>query len=144
MFLLLYWPTYSDAGSDNLWSLFHSSEAPFFNLSYWKNTDYDKLVDDAGGAGPTTRATPGSEAQKLMVRFRARSPAFLRRTRVSLPEAGQDGGRPQHQLPVCPVSPRNEQPAVRRGPGAAKPRTAGAREPVNLPGGLASPPDLFG
>ena len=27
MFLLLYWPTYSDAGSDNLWSLFHSSDA---------------------------------------------------------------------------------------------------------------------
>ena len=35
MFLVLYWPTYSDAGSDNLWSLFHSSEKPFFNLSYW-------------------------------------------------------------------------------------------------------------
>ncbi len=39
MFLLLYWPTYSDAGSDNLWSLFHSSEAPFFNLSYWADPE---------------------------------------------------------------------------------------------------------
>ena len=48
MFLLLYWPTYSDAGSDNLWSLFHSSDAPFFNLSYWNNPEYDALIDDAG------------------------------------------------------------------------------------------------
>ena len=47
IFIVKYWPTYSDAGVDNLWSLFHSSAKPFFNLSYWKNTAYDKLVDDA-------------------------------------------------------------------------------------------------
>lgn len=47
LFIVKYWPTYSDAGVDNLWSLFHSSTKPFFNLSYWKNTAYDKLVDDA-------------------------------------------------------------------------------------------------
>ena len=47
MFVVLYWPTYSDAGADNLWSLFHSSEAPFFNLSYWVNEEFDTLVDDA-------------------------------------------------------------------------------------------------
>jgi peptide/nickel transport system substrate-binding protein len=47
MFLLLYWPTYSDAGSDNLWSMFRSSERPFFNLSYWANERFDALVDDA-------------------------------------------------------------------------------------------------
>jgi peptide/nickel transport system substrate-binding protein len=47
MFLLLYWPTYSDAGSDNLWSMFHSSDAPFFNLSYWKNEEFDNLLDEA-------------------------------------------------------------------------------------------------
>lgn len=63
MFLVLYWPTYSDAGSDNLWSLFHSSEKPFFNLSYWKNADYDKLVDDAG----TLTATKREEAQAKYV-----------------------------------------------------------------------------
>ncbi|MCA2001773.1 MAG: ABC transporter substrate-binding protein, partial [Chloroflexi bacterium] len=39
MFLLLYWPTYSDAGSDNLWSMFYYTEKPFFNLSYWNNPD---------------------------------------------------------------------------------------------------------
>ena len=49
MFLLQYWPTYSDAGSDNLYSLFHSSAKPFFNLSYWKDPAYDKLVDTAAG-----------------------------------------------------------------------------------------------
>lgn len=47
IFLLLYWPTYSDAGSDNLWSMFHSSEVPFFNLSYYNNPDFDALVDEA-------------------------------------------------------------------------------------------------
>ena len=41
IFVLYYWPTYSDAGSDNLYSLFHSSDEPFFNLSYWKNDQYD-------------------------------------------------------------------------------------------------------
>lgn len=45
IFLLLYWPTYSDAGSDNMYSLFHSSAKPYFNLSYWNNPAYDKLVD---------------------------------------------------------------------------------------------------
>ena len=47
MFLLLYWPTYSDAGSDNLASLFKSGEPPFFNLSYWVNEAYDALIDEA-------------------------------------------------------------------------------------------------
>ena len=49
MFLLLYWPTYSDAGSDNLWSMFYYTEAPFFNLSYWNNPEFNGLVDQAIG-----------------------------------------------------------------------------------------------
>ncbi len=47
IFLVLYWPTISDAGSDNLWTMFHSSDAPYFNLSYWKNDKFDDLVDEA-------------------------------------------------------------------------------------------------
>jgi peptide/nickel transport system substrate-binding protein len=47
MFLLLYWPTYSDAGSDNLWSMFYYTETPFFNLSYWNNPDYNTQLDQA-------------------------------------------------------------------------------------------------
>lgn len=70
MFLLLYWPTYSDAGSDNLWSMFRSSEKPFFNLSYWKNEKFDKLVDDAIGLTATQRdqaQAKYNDAMKLLV-----------------------------------------------------------------------------
>ena len=69
MFLLLYWPTYSDAGSDNLFSLFHSSAKPFFNLSYWNNPAYDKLVDAgsaASGVSMTRAAADYLKAMKLL------------------------------------------------------------------------------
>jgi peptide/nickel transport system substrate-binding protein len=70
MFVVLYWPTYADAGTDNLWSLFHSSEAPFFNLSYWVNEEYDKLIDDAAAltvTDPDASFAMYEEAQKLLV-----------------------------------------------------------------------------
>ena len=69
IFLLLYWPTYSDAGSDNLYSLFHSSAKPFFNLSYWNDPAYDKLVDAgsaAFGVSATKAQTDYSKAMKLL------------------------------------------------------------------------------
>jgi peptide/nickel transport system substrate-binding protein len=53
MFLLLYWPTYSDAGSDNLWSMFYGTgDSPYlnvtkFNLSYWKDDQFNTLLDNA-------------------------------------------------------------------------------------------------
>ena len=53
IFLLLYWPTYSDAGSDNLWMMFHSGEPPFFNLSYYNNAEFDAIVDEAVGVSGT-------------------------------------------------------------------------------------------
>lgn len=59
MFLLLYWPTYSDAGADNMWSMFYAgAEAPYlnvtnFNLSYWKNDEYNALMDVAGAITAT-------------------------------------------------------------------------------------------
>jgi ABC-type transport system substrate-binding protein len=70
MFLVLYWPTYSDAGSDNLASLFKSSEAPFFNLSYWDNPEFDGLIDDAIALTGTDRAAAQAkytEAMDLLV-----------------------------------------------------------------------------
>jgi len=70
MFLLLYWPTYSDAGTDNLWSMFHSSEAPFFNLSYWANEEFDGLIDEAAVltvTDPETAQQMYTDAQNLMV-----------------------------------------------------------------------------
>ena len=70
VFLLLYWPTYSDAGADNLWSMFRSSENPFFNLSYWANEDFDALIDEAGilsGKDFEGARNVYTQAQTLMV-----------------------------------------------------------------------------
>lgn len=70
MFLLLYWPTYSDAGSDNLWSMFYYTESPFFNLSYWNNPEFNTLVDEAIGAtvsDPMTSQEKYVEAMNLLV-----------------------------------------------------------------------------
>jgi peptide/nickel transport system substrate-binding protein len=70
IFLLLWWPTYSDGGTDNLWSMFHSSEAPFFNLSYWNNEQYDTLIDDAAvlsATDPEAGLQMYVDAQNLLV-----------------------------------------------------------------------------
>ncbi len=70
MFLLLYWPTYSDAGSDNLWSMFYYTEKPFFNLSYWNNPDFNALVDEAIGLtvkDPAASQAKYVEAMNLLV-----------------------------------------------------------------------------
>ena len=70
MFLLLYWPTYSDAGSDNLWSMFYYTEKPFFNLSYWNNPEFNTLVDEAielTVSDPATSQTKYIEAMNLLV-----------------------------------------------------------------------------
>jgi peptide/nickel transport system substrate-binding protein len=70
MFLVLYWPTYSDAGSDNLWSMFYWTEAPYFNLSYWKNDSFNALVDEAIGltvTDPVTSQEKYVEAINLLV-----------------------------------------------------------------------------
>lgn len=70
LFVVLYWPTYADAGTDNLWSLFHSSEAPFFNLSYWSNPTYDGLIDTAATlqvTDPDASFAMYEEAQQLLL-----------------------------------------------------------------------------
>ena len=70
MFLLLYWPTYSDAGTDNLYSMFHSSEKPFFNLSYWVNEEFDTKIDEAAALTVNNREqaqTLYTEAMNLLV-----------------------------------------------------------------------------
>ena len=73
MFLLLYWPTYSDAGTDNLWSMFYGTgdKPPYlnvtnFNLSYWKNADYNKLLDDASAEEVTNAADSQSKYTQAM------------------------------------------------------------------------------
>ncbi|MEJ1088482.1 ABC transporter substrate-binding protein [Microbacterium sp. Mu-80] len=66
IFIVYYWPTYSDAGSDNLYSLFHSSEEPFFNLSYWNNPEYDALIENAGTLTGSDRDAAQAEYEKAM------------------------------------------------------------------------------
>ncbi|KQV13550.1 ABC transporter substrate-binding protein [Kitasatospora sp. Root107] len=77
IFLLLYWPTYSDAGSDNLYSLFHSSDKPSFNLSYWKDSTFDKLLDDAGAHTATDNAKAMSEYGQALNRLYDQAPGFF-------------------------------------------------------------------
>lgn len=76
IFLLLYWPTYSDAGGDNMYSMFYGSkDAPHlnvtkFNLSYWYNEEYNALWDAANALSGTDMAASlakYTEAQNLMV-----------------------------------------------------------------------------
>lgn len=66
IFIVYYWPTYSDAGADNLYSLFHSSTKPFFNLSYWKNAQYDALIDKAGSLTGSDRAASQAAYSQAM------------------------------------------------------------------------------
>jgi peptide/nickel transport system substrate-binding protein len=77
IFLLLYWPTYSDAGSDNLWSLFHSSKKPFFNLSYIKSPLYDKLVDGAGELLGTDKKASQAMYEKAMISLQGAAAGFF-------------------------------------------------------------------
>ena len=77
MFLLLYWPTYSDAGSDNLWSMFHSSKKPFFNLSYIKSPLYDKLVDGAGELLGTDKKASQAMYEKAMISLQGAAAGFF-------------------------------------------------------------------
>lgn len=70
IFVVYYWPTYSDAGVDNLTSLFVYTEKTSFNLSYWHNEKYDQLLEEAapltGSDRPAAQAKY-EEAMKLLV-----------------------------------------------------------------------------
>jgi peptide/nickel transport system substrate-binding protein len=91
IFLLLYWPTYSDAGGDNMYSMFYGAkDAPHlnvtkFNLSYWYDEKYNALWDEANALSGTDTAaslTKYTEAQNLMV---DQAPAaFLFDTKVAI------------------------------------------------------------
>lgn len=77
IFLLLYWPTYSDAGADNMWSMFYGNpenpgnlNATKFNLSYWMSEDYNALMDEAStlsGTDVEAARAKYAEAQTLLV-----------------------------------------------------------------------------
>lgn len=70
IFVVYYWPTYSDAGVDNLNALFAYSEKPFFNLSYWQNTEYETLLTEAAkltGVDRPAAQTTYEQAMQLLV-----------------------------------------------------------------------------
>ncbi len=77
MFLLLWWPTYSDAGSDNLASMFKSSETPSFNLSYWANEEFDSLIDEAIALTGTDRDAAQAKYLEAMNILVEESPAVF-------------------------------------------------------------------
>jgi len=67
MAALLWWPTFSDP-YDTLYSLWHSEDKPFFNFAYYKNPEYDKLIDQAYTSPDASRATGlYARAQKILV-----------------------------------------------------------------------------
>ena len=77
MFLLLWWPTYSDAGSDNLGSMFRSREEPSFNLSYWVNEEFDTLLDEAIAMTGTDRDAAQAKFTEAMTIMVEESPAVF-------------------------------------------------------------------
>ena len=64
---LLWWPTFSDP-YDTLYSLWHSEDKPFFNFAYYKNPQYDKLIDTAYTTADAAQAQAlYSKAQKILI-----------------------------------------------------------------------------
>ncbi len=55
IFIMIWWPDYADPSS---WfqSMVHSEENPAFNLSYIKNAEWDKMIDEAMEVTATNRA----------------------------------------------------------------------------------------
>ena len=93
MFLLYYWPTYSDAGSDNMYSLFHSSKEPSFNLSYWNDPTYDGLIDDAATKTGTDRAAAQKGYSEALNRLVDQAPGvFLYDTQDLVPVPNKIAG----------------------------------------------------
>lgn len=58
MAVLLWWPTFNDP-YDTLYSLWHIEASPFWNFSYYENSTFDDLVNEA-------YATPDPEASKAL------------------------------------------------------------------------------
>lgn len=63
IFVTFWWPDIASPYSF-LYSLFHSQESYFFNLTYWKNAEYDKLIDD----GSEMSGIDKSKASELFIK----------------------------------------------------------------------------
>ncbi|QTV79954.1 ABC transporter substrate-binding protein [Microbacterium sp. NIBRBAC000506063] len=80
MFVVLYWPAYSDAGVDNLPELFGSWDGesrPFFNLSYWSNPAYDALIGEAATLSGSDRDAAQAKYEEAMTLLVDEAPGFF-------------------------------------------------------------------
>jgi len=67
IFALLWWPTFNDP-YDTLYSLWHSEDAPFFNLSYYSNPKVDSLMDTAYATpDPVAALALWSACQEILI-----------------------------------------------------------------------------
>ncbi|MBN8631469.1 MAG: ABC transporter substrate-binding protein [Rhodobacterales bacterium] len=69
IFVMYWWPTYVTP-YDYLVNLFHSEEAPMFNLGYYSNPAFDKMIDEAAALSGTDRAKAEEmfkAAQRILV-----------------------------------------------------------------------------
>ncbi|OCP25167.1 MULTISPECIES: ABC transporter substrate-binding protein [unclassified Ensifer] len=69
IFLMYWWPTFVTP-YDYLFNLFHSETAPNFNLGYYANAEFDKLIDEANTRSATDRhAAEASfkKAQRILI-----------------------------------------------------------------------------
>jgi peptide/nickel transport system substrate-binding protein len=69
IFVMYWWPDMPSPYS-MLYSTFHSEEQPSFNLCYYKNPAFDKLIDDANELSGSDRATAEGmfiEAQNMLM-----------------------------------------------------------------------------
>ncbi len=69
IFLMYWWPDYMTPYTF-LKSMFHSEDTPLFNLGYYKNPNYDKLIDQANEISGTDKDKAASmfvDAQKILL-----------------------------------------------------------------------------
>lgn len=78
MLTMYWWP---DLASPYSWllNLFHSEDQPLYNLSYYKNAEYDKMIDDANVLSGTDRAASEQmfiDSQKILMDNAVAIPIF--------------------------------------------------------------------
>ena len=69
IFTMFWYPTYVTP-TDFLYSLYRSEEAPFFNLGYYSNPEFDALLDAADATSGTDTEAAGEmfrEAQRILI-----------------------------------------------------------------------------
>ncbi|MBW1691341.1 MAG: ABC transporter substrate-binding protein [Deltaproteobacteria bacterium] len=67
MAALLWWPTFSDP-YETLYSLWHAEKKPYWNFSYYKNPEFDKIILQAYSTTDTKTAKKFySQAQMLLI-----------------------------------------------------------------------------